>query len=404
MLGVGLTLGIVCCAAGASGYLDFWPFRTAQPKAPVHVSSPAADTDPRLGTWTSAVPGSKWVRTIRVSSGGVHAFRAAFTVDYTAENGAPVAGVLGDYSANLLMQSDGEAQAIDSEQVCQIQASWQADNQQLVIRQKGHCGEAANLIPDHALTGTYRKAQQDPEPQTPARQDCSQIPAAKVEEKLFCGDPSLRTAREVTAAVYADALVQLRARYAEQAGEFEAANQQWQADVRKVCLNTQTTPEDPDGAKLTCFGQSYDARMNWLRLYTGLLHLSTDPEKGFQRYADALAGYADSYGSQALRLPMFAKRMLPILPAADAAELDSAMTHRGSRGGLYQWGCGPMGCDHQEGAFEIDPKRASVTVAIRNGSKITVFSPDGEAAELPENLHTWLEQRTTRVREIVYKP
>lgn len=403
VLEVGLTLGILCCAAGASGYLGFWPFNTAKVKEPVNVSSPAADSDPRLGTWTSPVAaGSRWVRTVKVSSGGVHAFRAAFTINYLAENGVPVAGVLGDYSANLLLQSDGKAQANDSEQVCQIQAEW-PDEDKLLVRQKGMCGEASDLIADNALTGAYRKTPDDP-PAQGARQDCSQIPASKVEEKLFCADPELRTAREVTAAVYADALANLRVRYPEQSAEFESANKQWQADVRRVCVATQTTPEDPDGAKLTCFGQSYDARLNWLRLYTGLLHLSLDPEKGPQRYADALAGYADSFGSQALRLPMFAKRMLPILPATEAAELDVAMTHRGSRGGLYQWGCGPQGCDHQEAAFEIDPRRASVTVAIRRGTKITVFAPDGEAADLPDNLHTWLEQRSTRVSEIVYKP
>jgi hypothetical protein len=332
----------------------------------------------------------------------VHAFRAAFTINYVAANGVPVAGVLGDYSANLLLQSDGKAQANDSEQVCQIQAEW-PDEGTLRVRQKGMCGEASDLIADNALTGSYQKTSEPP-PQQAAHQDCSQIPASKIEDKLFCADPALRTAREVTGAVYADALANLRLRYPEQAAEFEAANQQWQGEVRRVCLATQTTPEDPDGAKLTCFGQSYDARMNWLRLYTGLLHLSADPEKGPQRYADALAGYADSFGAQALRLPMFAKRMLPILPAAEAAELDVAMTHRGSRGGLYQWGCGPQGCDHQEGAFEIDPKRASVTVAIRRGAKITVFAPDGESADLPDNLHTWLEQRSGRVSEIVYKP
>lgn len=402
VLEIGLTLGILSCAAGATGYLGFWPFNTARAKAPAPVSSPAADSDPRLGTWTSAVaPGSKWIRTVKVSSGGVHAFRAAFTIDYVAENGAPVAGVLGDYSANLLLQSDGKAQAVDSEQACQLHAEWPSDGK-LTIRQKGLCGEAANLIADNSLSGQYTKVQ-SVAPQA-VRPDCSQIPIAKAEEKLFCGDPALRTAREVTGAVYADALAQLQARYPEQSTEFEAANQQWQNDVRKVCLSTQTTPEDPDGAKLTCFGQSYDARMSWLRLFTGLLHLSAEPEKGAQRYSDALAGYADSYGSQALRLPMFAKRMLPIFPASEAAELDVAMTHRGSRDGLHQWGCGPQGCDYQEAAFEIDPKRTSVTVAIRRGNKITVFAPDGESTSLPDSIHTWLEQRSSRVSEIIYKP
>jgi hypothetical protein len=101
---------------------------------------------------------------------------------------------------------------------------------------------------------------------------------------------------------------------------------------------------------------------------------------------------------------MFSKRLRGILPAKESEIAEVAMTNRGPRSGVFQSGCGPLGCDQQEGAFEINPKTNSATVAVRQAGRITVYSFEGESVELPQRLREWLEQRTDRVREIVYKP
>ena len=101
---------------------------------------------------------------------------------------------------------------------------------------------------------------------------------------------------------------------------------------------------------------------------------------------------------------MFSKRMRSILPAREASEFEDALAHRGPRRGLFQSGCGLMGCDQQEAAFEIDPETGSFTIAVRKGPIIAVYSLEGESAELPRGVESWLEARTSRVREINYRP
>ena len=148
--------------------------------------------------------------------------------------------------------------------------------------------------------------------------------------------------------------------------------------------------------------------MGWLRLHTGLIHLadaaSKNPTSAMTRYSEALASYLDTYGSQSLQLPMLAQTLRTIMSPKDLQAVDEALTHRGPRHGLFQKGCGPQGCESSEAAFEVDPESNQVTVAIRRGSRIDVFSLAGESQALPSGIHGWLEERTSSVHQIVYKP
>ncbi len=408
-----LVFGFICCAGVAVGWIEppFSAGASAAGRVLVREASAATGgisipaDDPRFGTWSAPFAGnSKWLRTAKVSSAGVHGVRVSLTVDYLANGGTPVPGVLGEYYATALLQQDGKGQS--SESGCQIQVEWSENGSTFLVRQKGPCGEASNLATDGMFTGSYRK-QASPPPIAAAAPPPECAKPRTAEEKLFCKDPALRVAKEVTAAVMADAAAALRTANPELNAEFDQADKQWQAEIRRVCLAAESSPDDPDAGKSACFSQSYDARMNWLRLHTGLLHLASAAARDealMDRYSDALGSYSDTYGALALQLPMFSKRLRGILPAKESEIVEVALTHRGPRSGLYQSGCGPLGCDQQEGAFEINPKTNSATVAVRQAGRITVYSFEGESAELPRRLREWLEQRTDRVREIVYKP
>lgn len=366
----------------------------------------ASPDDPRLGTWSSPVEGNKrWTRTAKISSAGVYGARVTLTMDYVSSSGAVVPGVLGEYYATALLQQDGRGQA--AEGGCQVQLAWAENASALEIRHKGPCGDAANLAPEGLFSGNYRKQAAAAPASSPSALPAGCEKLKTLEDKLFCKDPALAVAREVTAAVFADAAAVVRQSYPEAAAQFEEGDRQWQAEVRKVCLAAEGSPDDPLAGKSACFSQSFDARSNWLRLHTGIVHLAkyaAQVEAVAERYSDALGNYANSYGSLALQLPMFSRRLQPVLPAKESEALDTAMGNRGPRGGLFQSGCGPLGCDQQEGAFELNPATGSATVALRQASKITVYSLEGESAPLPERLNAWLEQRTSRVHEITYKP
>lgn len=407
-----LGFGFLCCAGVAVGWLSE-PFsgstsirREGAAEAASRGVSVSPD-DPRFGTWSSpAGAGSRWIRTAKISSAGMYGARVTLTLDYLSTSSETVVpGVLGEFYVTALMQQDGKAQALEGG--CQVQLEWASDGSSLQVRHKGPCGDVANLAPDGLFTGEYRKASPGASPThtaTPAP-DCGKLKS--LEDKLFCKDPALNVAREVTAAVFSDGVAVLRQFQPEAVAQFEAGDKQWQVEVRKVCLATEGTPDDPLSAKSACFSQSYDARSNWLRLHTGLVHLAAAAAKDeavAERYSDALGNYANTYGALALQLPMFAKRLQPIFPASESELLDAAMANRGPRGGLFQSGCGPQGCDLQEGAFELNPATGSATVALRQASKITVYSLEGESAPLPDRLNSWLEQRTSRVKDIVYKP
>lgn len=408
-----LGFGFLCCAGVAVGWLSE-PFsgstsirREGAAEAASRGVSVSPD-DPRFGTWISpAGDGSRWIRTAKISSAGMYGARVTLTMDFVSSiTETVVPGVLGEFYVTALMQQDGKGQAVEGG--CQVQLEWASDGSALKIRHKGPCGDVANLAPDGLFSGEYRKASPSPGPAraaSPAAADCSKLKS--VEDKLFCKDPALRVAREVTAAVFADSLSVLRQNHPEAVSQFEAGDKQWQGEVLKVCLATEGTPDDPLAAKSACFSQSYDARSNWLRLHTGLVHLAAavaKDESVGERYSDALGNYANTYGTLALQLPMFARRLQPIFPASESEALDTAMANRGPRGGLFQSGCGPQGCDLQEGAFEMNPSTGSATVALRQASKITVYSLEGESAPLPDRLNAWLEQRTSHVKDIIYKP
>jgi len=407
-----LTFGFACCAAVAVGWVEP-PFAPAF-KSPSVTAIEAASrsgggvvvSDARLGTWSAAYTGNaKWSRTAKIASAGVHGVRVILTVDFAATANDVVPGVLGEYSATVLMHQDGKGQS--NEGGCQLQLEW-VENNSLQIRQKGPCGDPGNIAPDGTFTATYTKLASSPTRAVqppPGAADCLKI--KDPEARLFCKDPALRVAREISAAVYGDSLAVVRQASPETVAEFEQNDKHWQAEVRRVCLAAEGSQDDPEAGKAACFSQSYDARVNWLRLHSGLVHLAMAAAKDDatgERYSDALSDYSDTYGALALQLPVLERRLRPVLPAKDSEALAVAMTHRGPRTGLFQAGCGPQGCDAHEGAFEIDARTNSVAVALRQGPKITVYSLEGQSADLPKRLHDWLEQRSSHVSDIVYKP
>jgi hypothetical protein len=403
-----LILGFVGCAGVAMGWVDppFGATANTPPKiatTPSLTESTTPVQDPRFGTWVSPISNtSKWIRTVKLSPAGAIGARATFTVDYVAEGGVPIAGALGEYTTTALIQQDGRGQAGDSEHLCQIQLEW--IESRLQVQHKGPCGEAGNMAADGSFSGVYQKTEQRSQQEAPVR-DCTKLRTA--EEKLFCKDPVIRVARELNAAIFADAAASVHMTAPEESPGFEQADRTWQGEIRRVCLAAESSPDNPDEGKSACFSQSYEARMNWLRIHTSLIHLARFAEKdraGVPRYAEALASYADAYGALAMQLPMLTRRLRPIIPPQEAQWLEEGLYHRGPRNGLFQSGCGTLGCDQHEAAFEINPETNSVTAALRRGSKIVVYSLEGEAAELPRGVHGWLEQRTGVVREIVYKP
>jgi hypothetical protein len=401
-----LLLGFLSCTAVAMGWVDPPVFATA-PASPSRKSaftSPTtvASEDPRFGVWTSVIDSHR-IRTAKLASSGIYAARATFSIDYKTSVGIAIPGALGEYSATALLQDGNLAQALEGDHTCQVQLSW-ITMEELKIVQKGLCGEPGNLAADGILSGTYRKT--GPYAQ-PAIQpvDCSKL--RSLEDKLFCAEPALSVAKEVTAAIYEDASAALRSINPSDGPNFDAADIAWQKEIRKVCLAAESSPDNPYEGKAACFSQSFDARMNWLRLHTGLIRLAQSAPRNpaaLDRYSNALASYMDAHGALALDLPMFTKRLRSILPSHESAGFEEAMEHRGPREGLFQSGCGSLGCDQQEAAFEIEPATGSFTVAVRKGPRISVYSLEGESAELPSGVREWLESRATRVREIQYLP
>lgn len=353
--------------------------------------------DPRFGTWASPV-NKNWTRTAKISPTGANAARIALSYDFITSEGIQIPGALGEYAANAILNSGDSGQAADSAQICQIRLEWGPGT--LTLKQKGVCGEASNLAPDGLFTGKYTKLEQPPSQPLPAPRDCGSL---NNDAAVFCKDPALRAAREANTAILADAIRQLPP---SEVASFEEADRNWQAEVRRVCMATEVR-ENADEARSHCFGQSYEARMAWLRLHTGLVHLANyaaKEERAQDRYAEALGAYLDTYGALGLQLPMFAPRLRTLIPAKELHALEEAMTNRGPRGGLFQKGCGPQGCDASEAAFDVDPVSGQVTAALRLNTRIVVYSFAGETEELPSQIHEWLSARASSVSQILYKP
>lgn len=399
-----LTAGFVACTAVAVGWI--YPPLTADEPAPARKSALTSPTtvseDSRFGVWTSPVDSHR-IRTAKLASSGIYAARITFSVDYRTAEGIVVAGALGEYSATASLQDGNRGQAVENDHSCQVQFEW-VTPEELKVVHKGPCGEPANIAGEGMLTGSYRKTGPHAQPSI-ARSDCSKLRFN--EEKLFCAEPGLGVAKEVTAAIFSEAAAALRTMNPADGGIFDSAENAWQKEIRRVCLAAESSPENPNEGKAACFTQSFDARMNWLRLHTGLIRLAQFAARtptAMTRYSDALARYMDAHGALSLYLPMFTKRLRSILPSQEAEEFEEAMAHRGPRDGLFQSGCGSLGCDQHEAAFEINPETGSVTVAVRKGQRISVYSLEGESADLPAGVEQWLQARSTRVREINYKP
>lgn len=401
-----LTAGFLACTAVAVGWVA--PPVGADP-ASVPPSRKSALTSPttvtedsRFGVWTSNVDNHR-IRTAKLASSGIYAARVTFSVDYRTSEGFVVPGAFGEYSATALLQDGNRGQALENDHSCQVQFEW-ISPEELKVVQKGPCGEPGNIAGEGMFTGSYRKTGPHVQP-APVRPDCAKLRSA--EDKLFCAEPALGVAKEVTAAIFQEAANALRSANPADIGTFDAAEAAWQKEIRRVCLAAESSPDNPNDGKSSCFTQSFDARMNWLRLHTGLIRLAQFAAKtptAMTRYSEALAGYMDAHGALSLYLPMFTKRMRSILPEKEAEEFEEAMAHRGPRDGLFQSGCGALGCDQHEAAFEINPETGSVTVALRKGPRISVYSLEGESADLPAGVEQWLQARSTRVREINYKP
>lgn len=399
-----LAAGFLACTAVAVGWVSppIEPATTAPPRKSSLTSPTTVSEDSRFGVWTSPVDAHR-IRTAKLASSGIYAARVTFSVDYRTAEGFVVPGAFGEYSATALLQDGNRGQALENDHSCQVQFEWVTPDE-LKILQKGPCGEPANIAGEGMFTGSYRKTGPHSQP-SPARPDCTKLRSA--EEKTFCSEPALAVAKEVTAAIFTEAAATVRAVNPADIPTFDAAETAWQKEIRRVCLAVESAPENPNEAKAACFAQSFDARMNWLRLHTGLIRLAQFAARtptAMTRYADALAVYMDAHGALSLYLPMFTKRLRSILPEKEAEEFEEAMAHRGPRDGLFQSGCGALGCDQHEAAFEINPETSSVTVALRKGPRISVYSLEGESADLPAGVEQWLQARSTRVREINYKP
>lgn len=397
-----LLLGFASCTAIAVGWVEP-PIGSAllsphSRKSAFTSPTTVATEDARFGVWTAEID-SRRIRTAKIVSSGIYAARVTFSIDFRTAAGVIVSGAIGEYSATALLQDGNRGQALENDHSCQVQFEWLTSGE-LKVLQKGPCGPPSNLASEGVFSGSYRKTGPLPPPSI-SKPDCTH--SKTVEDKLFCAEPVLHIAREVTAAIFTEAVAALRTVNPEDGSGFESADVAWQKEIRRVCLASDSSVE----GKVACFTQSYDARMNWLRLHTGLIRLAQFAAKtpdAVNRYAEALGSYMDSHGALALYLPMFTKRMRSILPAQEAPEFEEAMAHRGNRDGLFQSGCGSMGCDQQEAAFEINPETGSFTIAIHKGPKISVYSLEGESADLPRGIQAWLEARQTRVREISYRP
>jgi hypothetical protein len=401
-----LFAGFLACTAIAVGWVDAPlanPTRQAAPARKSSLTSPTqVSEDSRFGIWTSPVDSHR-IRTAKLTSSGIYAARVTFSVDYKTSEGIVVPGALGEYSATALLQDGNRGQAVENDHSCVVQFEW-VTPEDLKVVQKGPCGEPANVAGEGMFTGSYRKTGPPAQPAI-VRPDCTKLRSN--EEKLFCSEPALGVAKEVTAAIFSEAATALRGMNPNDGATFDAADGAWQKEIRRVCLAAESSPENPNEGKAACFTQSFDARMNWLRLHTGMIRLAEFAAKtpnAMNRYAEALAGYMDAHGALSLYLPMFTKRLRSILPPKEAEEFEDAMAYRGPRDGLFQSGCGALGCDQHEAAFEITPETGSVTVALRKGPRIFVYSLEGESADLPNGIEQWLEARSTRVREINYRP